>query len=208
MKRVLFFVTSSLPWLLLSACTLETSDIASESLRWTQIGAIGSWAGSIFGAMALVISILAFCLPQRVKLKISVSSAFLISQVPGIGRIDTYCITVKNVGMKAATVSNVYLHFGDKKNGDIFVGVLNQGSVLQDYTPAFPKRLEQGECLDYHLLKDKLDKALAYHEKNAPPETPLSIRVDEVTKGTKYYKTKWTLNTFICSDEHQNNKVV
>ena len=197
MKKVLFFVISSLSLLLVSACAMETTNIAAESLRWTQIGAIGSWAGSIFGAVALIISILAFRLPQHVKLKVSVNSALMISQIPGMGRINVYCITVKNVGMRAATVSNVYLHFGDKHNGDIFVGTLNQGSVLQNFTPTFPKRLEQGESFDYYLLKDNLDRALAHQEKNTPSDTPLSIRVDEVTIGTKYYKTKWTLNAFI-----------
>lgn len=95
------------------------------------------------------------------------------------------------------TIKNIYLHFGDKKQGDIFVGTLNQNSILQTFTPKFPQRLEQGGSFDYYLLREKLNKALAHYEEKTPLDTPLSIRVDEVTKGCQYYKTNWTLRTFI-----------
>lgn len=153
--------------------------------------------GSIFGAIALVVSLFALWLPQRVKIKVSVGTGFMLSQIPGIDKVDAYTITVKNMGMKPITVSNIYLHFGNRKQGDIFVGVLNQNSVLQAFTPTFPKRLDQGEAFEYYLLRDKLNAALAHYEEKTPTNTPLSIRVDEVTKGSQYYKTKWTLRTFI-----------
>ena len=166
-------------------------------LRWTIIGAFGSWAGSIFGAIALIISLFAFLLPQKVKLKVAVSTGIMVSQLTGVEEIDAYIITVKNIGVRPVTVNNVYLHFGDKKNSDIFVGMLNLGTLLQAYTINFPKRLEQGEAFDYYLLKDKLDIALAHNEENTPLNTPLSIRVSEATNGNRYFKTPWTLGTFI-----------
>lgn len=172
-------------------------DFSVESLRLTIIGAIGSWVGSIFGAIALVVSLLALWLPQRVKIKVSISTGIMLTQLPGIDKIDAYIITVKNVGMNPITINNVYLHFGDKKRGDIFVGMLNQNSVLQAFTPIFPKRVEQGESFDYYLLRDKLNVALAHYEEKTSLDTPLSIRVDEVTKGTQYYKMNWTLRNFI-----------
>lgn len=167
------------------------------TLRWTMIGAMGSWAGSVFGAIALIISLFALWLPQKVKLKVEIGTGMMMSQVPGIGKIDAYIITVKNVGMRPVTVNNVYLNFGGRKMGDIFVGVLNQGSPLQMYTPQFPKRLDQGESFEYYLLRDKLVIALKHYEDKTPKDTPLFIRVDEVTTGNKYHKTKWTLKTFI-----------
>lgn len=173
------------------------TDLNVESLRWTIIGAIGSWMGSIFGAIALIVSLFALWLPQRVKIKVSVSTGFMLSQLPGIDRVDAYIITVKNVGMKPITVNNVYLHFGNRKQGDIFVGALNQNSILQAFTPAFPKRLDQGEAFEYYLLSDKLNAALAHYEEKTSADASLSIRVDEATKGSQYYKTKWTLRTFI-----------
>lgn len=81
------------------------------------------------------------------KIAVGVSTGFILSQIPGIEKIDAYIITVKNTGMKPVTVTNVYLHFGSKKQGDIFVGMLNRESILQMYTPQFPKRLDQGESL-------------------------------------------------------------
>ena len=120
-----------------------------------------------------------------------------MSQIPEIDKVDAYIITVKNVGMKPISITNDYLHFGNKKQGDIFVGMLNQNSILQAFTPTFPQRLDQGESFDYYLLRDKLNAALAHYEEKTSIGTPLSIRVDEVTKGSQYYKTKWTLKTFI-----------
>lgn len=175
----------------------KETDFTVESLRWTIIGAMGSWMGSIFGAVALVVSLFALWLPQRVKIEVSVSTGFMLSQIPGLDRIDSYVITVRNVGMKPITVSNVYLHFGNRNNGDIFVGMLNVDSVLQAFTPRFPIRLDQGESFDYYLLRDKLDKALAHYQEKTSPNSPLSIRVDEVTRGTRYYRTKWSLRTFL-----------
>lgn len=175
----------------------QVKDYNTESLRWAIIGAIGSWTGSVFGAIALVVSLVALWLPQRVKIAVGVSTGFMLSQIPGIERVDAYIITVKNTGMKPVTVTNIYLHFGSKKQGDIFVGMLNQESILQMYTPQFPKRLDQGESFDYYLSRERLDKALILYEKKMSLDEPFSIRVDEVTRGTRYYKTKWTLRTFI-----------
>lgn len=83
--------------------TNAVADYETESLRWSIIGAIGSWAGSIFGAIALIISILAFLLPQKVRIKVETSTGFMLSQVPGVDRIDAYIVTVKNIGVKLIT---------------------------------------------------------------------------------------------------------
>lgn len=171
--------------------------VEEPSLRWTMIGAIGSWAGSIFGAIALVISLFALWLPQKVKLMVSMSSGMMISQAPDVDRIDAYIITVKNIGMRAVTIKNVYLNFGGKKKSNIWVGMLNQGSPLQLYTPEFPKRLESGESFDYYLWRDKLLDGLRHYEKDTPRNIKFYVCVDEVTTGQKYHKTTWTLKTFI-----------
>ena len=177
------------------------NSVQDETLRWTMIGALGSWAGSIFGAVALLISLFAFWLPQKVKLHVSMSAGMMLSQISGTGKIDIYTVTIRNVGMRAATVTNFYLHLGGRDKGDIFVGMLNQDPLFKSITPQFPVRLDQGEFFEYHLHKDRLDAALAHYEENTPRDTKLFIRVDEVTKGTKYYKTKWILGSFV--DHHR-----
>lgn len=186
----------------------STTNFEVESLRWSIIGAIGSWAGSIFGAIALVISMLAFLLPQKVKIKVEASTGFMLSQMPGVDSIDAYIVTVKNVGVKPISITNLYLHFGNpKKNGDIFIGAINLDSLLQAYTPKFPVRLDQGESFSYYLLKDKLDYAL-YKLEKASINSPLYIRIDEVITGSKYYKTKLTLKTFtehLCKQDDKRN---
>ena len=177
------------------------ADYEIGSIRWAILGAIGSWAGSVFGAVALVVSILALWQPQRINIEVSVNAASMISQMPGIDRVDAYSITVKNVGLRSVTISNVYLNFGRKKNKNIFVGMLNQGSMLQPFTISFPKRLDSGESFDYYLLRDKLNATLAHYEQNTPRNTPFYVCVAEVVKGQQYYKTKWTLGTFIGVDK-------
>ena len=47
------------------------------------------------------------------------------------------------------------------------------------------------------MLREKLEIALAHYEEKTDLDTPLFIRVDDVTQGSRYYKTKWTLGTFI-----------
>ena len=191
-------VAAALFGILICKALVTVNTVDNESLRWTMIGAFGSWAGSIFGAIALVISILAFWLPQKVKIKVAVSTGMMITELSETGKIDAYIVTVKNVGMRAVTVNNVYLNFGKRKGmGDIFVGMLNRESLLQAYTPTFPKRLDQGESFDYYLLREKLVAGLAHYEERTNLETTLFIRVDEVTQGSRYYKTKWTLGAFI-----------
>lgn len=185
----------------------SVTDYEAESLRWSIIGAIGGWAGSIFGAIALVISILAFLLPQKVKIKVEVSAGCMLSLMPGVDRINAYLVTINNVGVKPITITNFYLHFGKikRRNSDIFIGVLNNDSLLQEYTPKFPVRLDQGESFSYYLLKEKLDNAL-YHLEKSPLDSPLYIRIDEVITGSKYYKTKFTLRTFIGHIVTQSEK--
>ena len=120
-----------------------------------------------------------------------------MSQLPNANDLKAYAITVKNVGLRSVTISNVYLNFGGKGHDNIFVGILNQGSLLQTFTVSFPRRLEPGESFDYYLLKDKLDTALAHYEEKTSFKVPLYICVDEVVRGQQYYKTKWTLRNFI-----------
>ena len=211
MKKKKLFITVGIIMLItvIGLCTWKTAKMIwateDESLRWTKISALGSWAGSFFAAVALIVSLLAFWLPQKVKLGVDFSSGIMLSQIPGTDRINAYIITVKNIGMRSVTINNIYLNFGGRHKNDIFVGMLNQGSLLQAYTPLFPKRLDQGESFDYYLLKDKLDAGLAHYEKNTAYNTPLYIRVNEVTKGNLYYKTKWTLDSFICHTKEQPN---
>ena len=42
-----------------------------------------------------------------------------------------------------------------------------------------------------------MDVVLNHYEENIPLDTPLLIRVDEVTMGAQYYKTKFILKIFM-----------
>ena len=47
------------------------------SLKWTIIGALGSWAGAIMGVEAILIAIKAYIQPMRIKLKASMSNGIM-----------------------------------------------------------------------------------------------------------------------------------
>lgn len=170
-----------------------------SSLRWAIIGALGSWAGSIFGAIALVISILAFWQPQRVNIQASINTAIMMNTILDKD-IKAYAITVKNIGLKSVAVKNVYLNFGRQDKWQYFVEMLNEGSVLQAFSVEFPRKLEPGESFDYYLLMDKLNDALKHYEEKTPRKTAFYICVDEVIKGNMYFKTQRTLREFCGGD--------
>ena len=182
--------------LLFTMTSCASENIETEILRWTKIGALGSWAGSLFGALALVIALVALYRPQKVKMKVSITSSVATVIDEGIW---LYTITVKNSGIKPFTVKNFYLHFGDKCQGDVFIGLLNRGTIIESINQGFPVHVDQGESFDYHLCKERLDFDLMNlaKENNIPYEAPLSLVVDGVINGRKYFSTSFSLKTFI-----------
>lgn len=195
-RKIPFCVVTVLLFVTLCSCT-ATTDYNSEALLWAKIGALGSWAGSIFGAIALVISLFAFWLPQKVKITATISTGMMLTQIPGIDRIDAYVITVRNLSIKPVTIENIYLNFG-KHDGDLFIGMLSQGTPLQVFLPKFPYRLDQGESFNYYLPRAQLCKAIRELENQRPLDAALRIRVDEVVKGTRYFKARWTMRNFVA----------
>lgn len=182
---------------LLMANEILPKDYNIETLKWTQIGAIGSWAGSIFGAIALIISIIALYRPRRIKMSVSIASAVMVDYNNTQDDVYSYVITVKNICIRPVTIKNIYLNFGGKNRENLYVGMINDTTLLKGVNPRFPAKIGQGEKIDYYLSKERLKNALEkfYHDK--PLGEILNICVDEVEKGQKYYKTKWTLGTFL-----------
>ena len=55
----------------------EKGENMDPSLKWTIIGALGSWAGAIIGVAAILIAIKAYIQPIRIKLKASMSNGIM-----------------------------------------------------------------------------------------------------------------------------------
>lgn len=125
------------------------------SLKWTIIGALGSWAGAIMGVAAILIAIKAYIQPMRIKLKASMSNG--IMTVSGV-TFHTYTISVSNIGMRAVTVDSIMLSTS-KKN--YFLSALEMNTALAAYQSEFPIKLEQGTKADMYFQKYKLDSQLA-----------------------------------------------
>lgn len=121
-----------------------------------------------------------------------------MSQLTEMNALEVYIITIRNMRMRSVIVKNIYLHFGDKNQGDFFIGYLNRNSELDLFAPSFPERLDQGESMDYYLMKDRLAEEFNKQYKGKLfMDAPLRIRIDEVTTGTTYYKTKLRFNNFV-----------
>ena len=185
-------------WTILRLCQPAdpNTDFTAESLRWTKIGAIGSWAGSVFGAVALVMSIFAFWLPQKVKIDANITSGYGLSHIPEVNSIAVWIITVKNAGIRPITVDNIYLNFGEKE-GDVFVGMISEGTPFDSYMPKFPRRLNQGEAFNFYMPVEELREGLKSISANKSLDANMRIVVDEVITGKHYFKTECTLRTFV-----------
>lgn len=178
-------------FLLISVANITNYELAS--LRWSIIGAVGGWIGSIFGAISLVVSLAALWLPQIVSFTVSFSYGF--TTVCDNGK-NLYIITVTNVGMRPIVINNIYFHFGRKRNKDMILSNFVWRPEDPECTVTFPKRLEQGEAFNYYLDEGELNLALR-RLKDVSSNAPLRIRVDEASEGVMYFRTKCKLKSFI-----------
>ena len=179
--------------IVISVSCASSDNIEKDTLQWTKIGAMGSWAGSVFGAIALIVALIALFRPQMIKMKVEITSALAVI---GDG-IQLYSITVKNTGIKPFTVNGVYFRFGNKKNSAV-LALLPTDSIVDQFNPKYPKCVNQGESFNHNLIKVKTDmglKSMAL-EHGIPMDAPLYIGIDEAIKGRKYFATKYTLETF------------
>ena len=162
-------------------------------LRWTKVGAVGGWIGSIFAAIALIVSIIAFALPQKVSMDANLSIGSMFDQ-PFKNRFDIIEITVSNSGIKPFSVNGIYLGV----NGDdnlMFVGLMSDDTILKPHMPKFPVRLNQGESFNYYVPKDKLCDY--FLKENYDKDLLLEIIVDEVTTGKRRITTDKTIGSII-----------
>lgn len=161
-------------------------DYKEEVLLWTRVGAVGGWIGAIFGALALVVSILAFVVPSITKIDASLMFGF-------IGGIDenyfnVMTVTVKNTGMKPVTINNIYLRF-EKFSGTIIIQTMGNGTPIQYIQTNLPQRLDVGEQFNFLIPLDKLIVFLKDQE-DIQSSSKVILVVDEVTEGIKLFKTK------------------
>ena len=162
-------------------------------LRWTKVGAVGGWIGSIFAAIALIVSLIAFALPQKVSMDASVSIGSIFSQ-SFMNRFDIIEITVSNTGIKPFSVNGIYL--GVNGNDKLmFVGLMSDDTILKPFMPIFPVRLNEGESFNYYVPKDKLCDY--FLNENYDKDMLLEIIVDEMTTGKRRITTDRTIQSII-----------
>lgn len=62
-----------------------------------------------------------FFYPRRIKIDANLTAGFIMSIPSTDEEIFSYTITVKNLGARPVTIKNVYLNFGGKQNGHVFL---------------------------------------------------------------------------------------
>lgn len=167
-------------------------DYNNEILRWTKIGSVGGWIGSVFGAIALVVSLVAFALPQKIKMEASLSIGTIVD--PFYNKFDIIELIVSNTGIKPFSVNGLYLGLKGK-NDIMFVGLMSADTFLKAYMPKFPVRLNEGESFSYYIPKEKLGDYLRKEEEDYNQR--LMIIVDEVTTGKNYFDTDTSIKDII-----------
>lgn len=172
----------------------NVTDYNADILQWTRIGAIGGWIGSIFGAIALIVSLIALLLPMKRKLDAKAEYGYFLDQSLS-KTYELIVITVKNTGSKPATINNIHVNF-DEHDGFLFVGLLAENTPAFHQNPRFPVRLEEGSSVDYYIPKEKFVEYLK-KEVSISPYSKFQIIVDEVIDGKQYYNTKWTKQSII-----------
>lgn len=171
------------------------SDYNESILLWTRIGAIGSWIGALFGALALVISILAFVIPSMTKINATLMFGFVGGS--NSQTFDVLTVIVKNLGMKPVTINNVYLRFKGFP-GTIFISTMGNGTPIQHIQTSFPKRLDVGDSFSFLIPEEKLINFLKAQDQ-IKSTAKVIIVVDEVTEGYKKFETTITKSDIVKS---------
>lgn len=119
------------------------------------IGAIGSWAGTIIGVVALIIALLAYIKPTRKRIKATFDLSSMTAHT-GMTAM-TYTITVCNLGVPTITISSVQLRVGDHS---YLIEMMENRSFLKIVQPKFPVKLESGQSISMIIQKHRMDRLL------------------------------------------------
>ncbi len=171
---------------------LPTSVIENEAIRWTKIGAIGSCIGAGLSLFAVIISLLAYNLPLRNRLRVSMGSAFGLSDSKAI---EFYTITIENQGVRAVTVDDVLISIGNNAR-NIVLWRSGELSIVHPDSAEIPKRLDAGESMILYLYKLRFDLTIKNFPNDGRNER-LFIIIDSASRGKKYFKTKARVDDFI-----------
>lgn len=167
-----------------------------SSLFWTKIGAIGSWAGSIFGLAAFLIAIMSLELPNKIRVKTEVSLKNIYDLISNDPKDNNVCsIVIMNSGLRLVNIEQIYVAVG--KKGTLFsAGIISDGSSVEKSNNSFPFRIEPGYKEKYFVPLDELLE-FVYDSDDSKENKKLYIVIDEATKGKLYFKTDYSIKDLI-----------
>ena len=180
---------------------INTTELIEQ--RWTIIGALGSWAGSIFGAVALSFSIITLRISKEVIISVKTGISMALFPMPSDELLH---IKISNDGQRTITIRNIYINFGGKKEGFFIINEANSGTLFQHINPAFPKRLESGEALDYWIIRSVITDNLEKRKNEISNKANMFVLIDEMATGIIYKKTNIHFKDFIDTRIDENEQ--
>ena len=160
----------------------------NQELYWAVFGAIGSTAGSMIGAAAIVISIVALVMPYMVRLAVNMNQSY--TQKPGAQEKsdEEISISIVNIGIKPVQLNDICI--GTKKEF-ASIRAAQHAMILNRVYVSLPVRLEQGQ--EYSATIS--GKALKYLLDRVKGDGRLYVMIEEASMGHKlFYKMPWTVN--------------
>jgi hypothetical protein len=149
---------------------------------WTAFGAIGTTAGSLVTAAAVIVAIRQYKLPLRKKLHIKFSRSRIIPAYDNI-KNDFYYVSVSNIGIREVNINGIYLFIGK-------YAIIDKRHDMQlPFTRIeVPIILKPEENLQYVLMGEKIDDAIReiIEKGDIKPSDKVKILVTD-SSGNNYY---------------------
>jgi len=123
------------------------------NIFWSAFGAIGTTAGSLMTAVAVIIAVKQYKQPLRKSIKVEFTSAISADELSGMP-LCFYCITIKNKGVRALQINSINIK-GNKKNL-----WLNNAQFNSNAKVNFPTKIEPEESKDFLFEIENFKNAL------------------------------------------------
>ena len=169
------------------------------NLFWNAFGAIGTTAGSMITAIAVIVAVYQYKQPLKKRIQVSFNSSIIV--YPSDDSNDKiYTIHVGNIGIRPVVLTNIYFKVG-KKNL-----VLNNLEHADCPKVKFPYTLNQEEAVSMHIsylhLKTVLGKLIS--ENKISGKAKIKILVTDTTGGEYFHNTRCRARQIAAIKEKQN----
>jgi len=160
---------------------------------WNAFGAIGTTAGSLITAIAVVIAVKQYKEPLIKRLSIKMTSIIPVGDLPDI---DAICISVANTGIRPISITNIYLNICSKNLVINYAQCIIPG-ILD--AVSFPILLQPEDDISMYISLENL--RASFHDSITKVRFQLhnkvNILVTDKTNGSHVKSTGYTIADFL-----------